>query len=282
MIDGMFGYSFGSVEVGEGENTATATLVEFKPGALQMNLTLQSKIGLNLLFTEALSDATVTLDGVTYTVAELAVKDGYYLLEKAVAPNEATATVYFILNWNGNEHEVPVSIGAYAEALLGSDEHADAHNLAYAMVEYVREIAKDASFLADVAAPEDYVKETLEAVVPGNGGVLLSEIAFQLDDTIAIAVKGDSAAIDGATVTLKIGARTESGTVADGKVIFEGLYVNEFIQDFTVTIGEEIYTYNLANYLDGLTNDTMISGVQALYNYAFHADAYVKTLQNAN
>ena len=277
VVDGMFGYSFNTFVVGEG--APEATLVAFKPGALQMNLTLQSKIGLNLLFTEALSDATVTLDGVTYTVADLAVKDGYYLLEKVVAPNKANDVFYIVVVLNGNEHTVPVSIGAYAEKLLGSEEHADAHNLAYAMVEYVREMTKDESFLASVSAPAGYEEAVLEPVASNNDGTLLEYIAFRLDGTIAIAVKGDANEIDGMKVTLTIAGSNLTATVSGGEAIFEGLYVNEFIRDFTVAIGNETYTYNLANYLDGLTNDQYIAGVQALYNYAFHAAAYVETLQ---
>ena len=75
--------------------------------------------------------------------------------------------------------------------------------------------------------------------------------------------------------------RSEWATVNDdGTVLFEGLYVNEFFGEMTITVAGKTYYYSLANYLHGIGGEN--AGVQALYNYAFHADAYVKALQNAN
>ena len=76
--------------------------------------------------------------------------------------------------------------------------------------------------------------------------------------------------------------RGEYATMKDGCVYFSGLYVNDFFGDMTIKIGNETYTYNLANYLNGMAADADKTAVQALYNYAFYADAYVQTLPKAN
>ena len=279
VVDEVFTYAFTPLTVKESDNNATAKIVAIAPGAIQMNLVLQSKIGLNVLFAEGFEGITVRIDGVTYVLGETDAIDGYFVLDKAIAPNLATNAVTVEIVIGDNTHTLSVSVGKYATAILGSADYQDAHNLTYAMVEYVRVMADQADFLASIAAPADYAKETLTAVASANNGTLLEYIAFQLDGTIAIAVKGNAAEIDGMEVTLAIAGRNLTATVAGGEAIFEGLYVNEFIRDFTVAIGEEIYNYNLANYLDGLTNDQYIAGVQALYNYAYHADAYVQALQ---
>ena len=286
VIDGIFGYSFAPVTVEASEHNAVATLVAYRPNTMQMNLTLQSKIGLNILFAPALSGATVQIGDQVVTLTEYAEGKNYFIVESAIAPNQANETVAVIITFNGYEHVIPVSVGAYAKALLGSEAYAEAHNLTYAMVEYVRAMANDATFLADVAAPAGYEAETLVAASSGNTAGLLNSIAFQLDGTIAIAVKGSSDAA-GKTVTLRMAnGVTKQATVGTEIVIFEGLYVNEFYGDMTLTIEGETYTYNLANYLNGLTQqsapEAQLAGVQALYNYAYHAELYVKQLQEKN
>ena len=281
VIDGVFGYAFDSFKVTEGANNAVATLVAYKPGTLQMSLTLQSKIGLNVFLTEALADATVKIGDKTYVLAELLAADGYYKLEEAIAPNAANGEILITVLLNGNTHVVPVSVGAYAEVLLADAQYADAHALTYAMVEYVRVMTEDAEFLANVEAPAGYETQTLAAAPSGNTAGLLESIAFQLDDTIAIALQGTSEA-NGMEVTLKLATgHVETATVENKKAIFEGLYVNEFYGEMTITIGGETYTYSLANYLNGLTNADAKAGVQALYNYAYYAEEYVTALQNA-
>ena len=278
-IDGYFAYSFADVAVAEGENQAEATLIAYRPGTLQMSLTLQSKIGLNVFVTEALASATVKVGGTLYTLENAA--DGYFKLTKAIAPNVADDAVLVEITIGENTHVVSVGVGAYAEAILASAEYADAHALTYAMVEYVRVMAKNADFLANVAAPAGYETKILTAAPSGNEKGLLESIAFQLDGTIAIALQGTAEA-NGMEVALKLATgRVETATVEGTKAIFDGLYVNEFYGDMTITIGDETYTYSLANYLNGLTNADAQAGVQALYNYAAYAEEYVTALQNA-
>ena len=125
-----------------------------------------------------------------------------------------------------------------------------------------------------------YEEQALVATPSGNTIGLLESIAFRLDGTIAIAVHGTSNAND-KIVTLKLSNNTtHKATMQNGVVVFEGLYVNEFYGDMTISIENETYTYCLANYLNGLTNENAKCGVQALYNYAYHAEEYVKTLQS--
>jgi hypothetical protein len=282
VVDGLFGYAFDSLEVVKGDNVATATLVTYKPGIMQMNLTLQSKISLNVLLAPIFEGATVQLGDTVVTLTQYAEGKNYYIVESAIAPNVADQKVILTITYKGNTHEIPLSIGTYAETILASDAYAAAHELTYAMVEYVRVMAGNENF-ANVAAPVDYKAVTLTAAPSGNTGTLLNSIAFQLDGTIAIALKGDAAAISGKTVTLTLSNnRVEEATVSDtGTVLFEGLYVNEFYGDMTIEIEGETYKYSLANYLNGLTGDAAKASVQALYNYAYYAEQYVLALQEA-
>ncbi len=274
IVDGVFGYTFVDVVVKDGINVAQKTLAAIKPGTLQMNLVLQSKIGVNLFVNTALSNATVKFGGKIYTLADLTASGNYYAFETAIAPNVADEAITVEITIGDNTHIVPVSVCEYAKKILASATYADAHNLTYAMAMYVRVMAKNADFLADVAAPAGYEAKTLEGVAHENDGALLSSIAFRLDETIAIAIQGTTEA-NGRAVTLKLGnGRKVTATVENGTVIFENLYVNEFYGDLTITIENETYTYSLSNYLHGIGGES--TAVQAFYNYAFYADTYVK------
>ena len=279
IVDGVFGYTFGNVTVTTGENKSTIKLAAVKPGTMKMNLTLQSKIGMNLLLSEALAGATVTLNGETFVLSTMVAEGGYYVLATALAPNIADDAIEVTVSINGRVHTLTTGIGSYAKAVLAETEDAEiikAQNLTYAMVEYVRAAAENASFLADVEAPAGYEAQTLTGADSGNKkDGLLSSIAFQLDDTIAIAISGTADA-EGKEVNLVLATgRSERANITDGIVIFEGLYVNEFFGDMTLTVADDDYTYNynLANYLKGIGGES--AAVQALYNYAYYADAYV-------
>ena len=185
---------------------------------------------------------------------------------------------------DGIEHEISVSLEDYAKAILASNDavYAAAHNLTYAMIEYVRAmIPAGKTFCEGVTAPAGYEKKVLDAKESANGEGMLENIAFCLDGTIAIAITGKTEAI-GKTVTLTLATgRIETATVnEDGIVLFEGLYVNEFFGEMTITVAGETYYYSLANYLHGIGGEN--AAVQALYNYAFYADAYVASLKAAN
>ena len=167
------------------------------------------------------------------------------------------------------------------------------------MVEYVRAMT-DNSFCSGVTEPAGYNSFTLEGAASGNTLSLLTNIRFNLSGTIAIEVAGSEAA-EGKAVNLVLATgRSEWGTIVDGSVVFTGLYVNEFFGNMTLkvynVIGEgedatkefikgETYTYSLANYLHGIiengATDNEKAGVQALYNYAHYADAYVAATKPA-
>ena len=302
VIDDVFGYIFADVTgVAAGEQKATATLAATKPGAIGMSLTLQSQIGLNLIMDPDLLAKAGVKVGSTVVAVNTDKNTGKLKATYAVAPTVATGTVTFVITIEGGySHEITVSIAKYAETILSSDAHSAAHNLTYAMVEYVRAMNPDANFLAGVSAPEGYDSFTLEGAASGNTLSLLTNIRFNLSGTIAIEVAGSEAA-EGKAVNLVLATgRSEWGTIVDGSVVFTGLYVNEFFGNMTLKvydvtgegedavkkfIEDEEYTYSLANYLHGIiengATDNEKAGVQALYNYAYYADAYVAATKPA-
>ena len=275
VVDGLFAYGFNSFVVGEGE--AKATMIAMKPGTISMFVTLQSKIGVTLEFSADLIGATIKLGA-----AEVTLTEELLALSQAIAPNAAYGDTVIAIVIGDNTHEISVSLEDYAEILLGSEAYADVHNLTYAMIEYVRAmIPAGKTFCEGVTAPAGYEAQVLVAKESANGEGMLENIAFCLDGTIAIAINGKTEAI-GKNVNLVLAnGRSETETVnEDGTVLFEGLYVNEFFGEMTITVEGEIYYYSLANYLKGIGGES--AAVQALYNYAFYANAYVATLVGAN
>ena len=282
VIDGYFTYGFASFVV-EGDAAPKAILKAIEDGALQMSLTLQDKIGVNLFFAEALADAIVKFGGAEIALADLEVKDGYFKLSTAIAPNVANLDYNVTVVIGENEHVITLSVGTYAEKILATDTYANVHKLTYAMVEYVRAMANDADFLADVQKPAGY-----EAQLPGEAtyekgeNTLLTGLRFNLSGTIALEIKG--AAAKGMEVTLVLAnGRTEVATVDEtGSAIFVGLYVNDFAGEMEITVGEEVYSYSIENYYNALDAVDSKEAIAALYNYAQYAAAYVELLQNAD
>ncbi|MBP3605558.1 MAG: hypothetical protein J6J66_03055, partial [Clostridia bacterium] len=159
LLDQFFTYSYAPFTV-EGDCEAKKTLA-LAEGTVQMSLTLQSQIGVNLYFTEALSGATIMYAGAEIPLAALVAEDGFYKLSDAIAPNVAdqVATVTIVIG--ENEHVLTVGIGAYAKAVLASEDYADVHKLTYAMVEYVRSMV-ESDFLAGVGAPDGYKAQVVD------------------------------------------------------------------------------------------------------------------------
>ena len=273
VVDDYFTYEFKALVVGGGENNAQKRIVSVAEGAVQTSLTLQSQIILNIHVNAALAGATVTVGGETNA---LGLKDGYYVFAKSLVPNDADEAVVIVITIGDNVHTFNVGVADYAKAVLGGEYDEELKNLTYAMVEYVRVMAQNTEFLAkEVEAPADYETMVLVGEASTNNGELLEKIAFRLDNTIEIAVEG--AAAEGKDVNLVLATgRSEWATVSEGIAIFKGLYVNEFFGEMTITVEGETYTYSLANYLEGIGGES--AAVQALYNYAFYAVAYVKTL----
>ena len=276
-VDGAFIYAFQPLTVAKENNNAKAALVGVEKGALQLTLTLQSKIGMNLLMNPDLFANALVSVGENGLVIETDKETGALKASFFVSPNAAGESVTFTITIGENKHNVSLCVENYAAIILASADYADVQNLTYAMVEYVRAVTKNESFCAGAEKPATYEAQKLEAVAPENDGELLKLIAFQMDESIAIAITGTEDA-KGKDVHLVLATtRGEWATVGeDGIALFEGLYINEFFGDMKITIEGETYTYNLANYLYGLGGES--AGVQALYNYAFYADAYVKNL----
>ena len=277
LLDQFFTYSYAPFTV-EGDCEAEKTLA-LAAGTVQMSLTLQSRIGVNLYFSEALSGATIKYAGAEIPLAALVAEDGFYKLSDAIAPNVAdqAATVTIVIG--ENEHVLTVGIGAYARAVLASEDYADVHKLTYAMVEYVRSMV-ESDFLAGVGAPEGYEAQVVdtEKIYDKGENVLLNAISFNLSGTIEIAIEAGTAE-DGAAVTLTLASgRTVTATIEGGVASFEGLYINEFYGDLTISVGDETYSYCIENYHNAM-DEAHKPAIAALYTYAYYAVEYVATLQ---
>ncbi len=289
VVDDIFAYAFESVIVKANENESTATLVAIYPGAIQMSLTLQSKIGLNVLLRkEVFKNANVTLGANDAVVLDEAIEGNYYTVSAAIAPNKANEDITLVIEINGNTHTIPVSVGTYAEALLASNPAEKVQNLTYSMIEYVRAMTKDDDF-CNVEIPNGYRQLlTAEEYVKAEENAILTGIRFSLAETIAIEVAATAAMEERVNLILAEG-RSEwadiEAKVQDEKTvytaIFEGLYVNEFFGDITIEIGGETYTYNLANYYHAMQGSDEKAVIEALYNYAYHAQEYVDSITPA-
>ena len=275
VVDEVFGYSFAPVTVKNGKNDAQKAVAAIRPGTMQMSLTLQSSIGLNLRISEILKDAVVTVDGKTFTLSESV--NGTFLLQTTIAPNVANVPITITVKIGQNLHTFSTGIGAYAKQILSSASYSDVHNLTYAMVEYVRAMTGDQAFLGDVKAPDGYTVKTLVAKAPQNSGTYLTGIRFNLAGTIAIEIAGASAEGKDINIVLATG-RSEHQTIKNGSVIFTDLYVNEFYGEMTIKVDKEVYKYSLENYLAAMDAQADKTVIQALYNYTYHADLYVISL----
>ena len=278
VIDEFFTYSFESFTV-EAENAPVAKLASIASGTVKMSLTLQSQIGVNVFFAEALANATILYGGESFPLSAFTAKDGFYKLSTALAPNVADQVASLTIAIGANQHTITLSVGQYAKTVLDSDDYADVHNLTYAMVEYVRSmVASD--FLAGVGAPEGYKAQVLdtEKIYDKGENKLLNSISFNLSGTIAIAIRGEAEA-EGKVVTLTlVGGRTVTATITDGVATFEGLYINEFFGDLTISVGTETYSYCIENYYNEM-DEAYKGAIAALYTYAYYAVEYVATLQ---
>jgi hypothetical protein len=276
VINTYFLYAFEPLIVTEGGNVAIATLKAIANDTLKMSLTLQDKIGLNLIFAEGLKDAKISVGGTEYTLA--ANEEGKYVITKAIAPNVANAAVEVVITIGDNDHVLYLSVGSYASKVLATDTYADVHNLTYAMVEYVRAMTDDASFLAGVDAPAGYKAQLPgEAAYEKGENKLLTGLRFNLSGTIALEIKG--AAAEGKEVNLVLATgRSERANVVGGSVVFAGLYVNEFAGEMKIFVDGETYTYSIENYYNALNTEDSKEDIAALYNYAQYAQAYVNTI----
>ncbi len=279
VVDSAFGYTFLPLTVVEGENLATAKLTSMKSGAMKMSLTLQSKIGLNLLLSETVfKNATVKIAGKAVELGKS--ESGYYILSHSVAPNVANRAIEIVITIGENEHVIACGIDSYARALIESDAEGiakEAKMLTYAMVEYVRAMTESEDF-CNVSAPAGYVRQVAEAkpYVKAEGNTILSRLRFNLADTIALEIEG---AVGKQVKITFANGRIERGTIGEnGSVILDELYVNDFFGDLVIEVEKETYIYNLVNYLAAMEGESEEAVIFALYNYTFFADLYVQYL----
>ena len=280
IADDLFGYTFSDLTVKEGINRAEKTLAAIRPAAMRMNLTLLGEIRINVfLDAKMLGDADAfAFAGQTYSIADLTAENGCYVISAVIAPSSAAQELNLTVFIGENAHYVPISIEAYAAAILASDEeeYVKAHNVTYAMVEYVRE-ATGAPF-SSCKKPSSYEKQMLVSAPSGNTQGILTEISYRIDTDNAIAIRGTAGYR--VTVTLSTG-RIESAVIGEnGIVLFEGLYINELYGEMTIRAGAEKYTYSLSNYYHACAeNPSVASLIAALHNYTYHAKVYVDLLR---
>ena len=137
VVGGLFGYVFGETLVDSAAVRGNATLAALRPGTLQMSLTLQGQIGLNLYLLEAVGASSITVAGVSYDLSSMKAEGGYYHFIASVSPNLADREISVVIAVGNYEHAASVSIERYASALLASNQYAKAHDLTYAMVEHI-------------------------------------------------------------------------------------------------------------------------------------------------
>ena len=277
VIGGVFGYAFLPTLVDAQTVKGGCRLASLRPDTLRMSLTLQGTIGLNLFLSESLGASSVTVAGITYTLADMKTQGGFYTFVASVSPNLAHIPVTVEILVGEYTHAVPVSIEQYAAAILKTDAYAAVHDLTYAMVRHVE--AQTGTRFARCEAPIGYRRAKPVPVAHANTGTLLDSIAFLPDGTISIALRGQV----GTAVQLSLACgRREYRVMTEGVVIFDKIYINEFFGDMTVRASKdgktEVYTYSLENYLYYQTDPALIEKIELLYNYTYYAHLYVDTL----
>ncbi len=270
-VEGMFVYAYAPFTVGNANCTAEATLVSVVSGSILMDLKLENDITFRIYVPKSAGFVKASMAGVITVLDESAATDGdYYVIGVTFSPSHANESFEIALEGTYS-HSITADLAAYANAVLADDTKASAHNLTYAVVEYVALMAD-----ADIAveAPAGYVAQALvaapsENIKDGN----LSMFALCHDEVITLALTG--------TVGTQVVIAYANGEVANATVGADGTAtvtlgdVSLLAGDITFTAGEEVYTYNLANYLNGQTNELVIAKLKALYNYAYYADQYV-------
>jgi hypothetical protein len=267
----MFVYAYAPFTVGSANCTAEATLVSVVPGSILMDLKLENDITFRIYVPKSAGFVKASMAGVITVLDESAATDGdYYVIGVTFSPSHANESFEIALEGTYS-HSITTDLAAYANAVLADDTKASAHNLTYAVVEYVALMAD-----ADIAveAPAGYVAQALVAAPSENikdGD--LTMFALCHDEVITLALTG--------TVGTQVVIAYANGEVANATVGADGTAtvtlgdVSLLAGDITFTAGEEVYTYNLANYLNGQTNELVIAKLKALYNYAYYADQYV-------
>ncbi len=273
-LDDLFIYAFEPVTADGNPIVAESKIVSFVDGKIAMSLTLENLLIFNLHIAEGTAITEVSFAGKTVALRDLTAEDGYYVLTLAVSPTDAAEILEIVFKTSA-ERAVDFGLESYANTVLADSAYASVHNLTYAVVKYVEAMAGKT---LSVAAPAGYEAQILTAVQSENTAGLLSQFSLRHTEDMAIAIIGEEGTA--VTVTFANGS-TASGNVtvsADEHnlaVVFDHLNILAFIGEMEIVAGSETYSYSLANYLYGLEDDADKEKVQALYNYAFYANAYV-------
>jgi hypothetical protein len=272
VVDGMFVYVFKPVEVGADPVTAEAILVQTVGEKFLLELEITNQIIFRLYVAADCGLKTIEIDGATINFADAAVNDeGYYVLEKAYAPNHAADDISIVVT-GAYKHEFIINLEMYAASIMEHEEFAYYKNLTYALIEYVELMSgKDIA----IDAPEGYEAYVASPEKAENAEGVLSLFSICHDDVITFAVMGKA----GTNVVLTF---NESDTIFEGVIDESGAVTFVFddvkllSETFTFEAGEEIYTYSLENYIYALENADavdadVIEKLYALYNYAEYA-----------
>ena len=211
----------------------------------------------------------VKIGDATYNLADAEIVDGYYVITYVASPSKAADDLVITARGDAGDHEILLGLEDYASAVLADEALADAHNLVYAMVEYVELMSgKDVA----VDAPEGYEAYVAAPEQAENAEGDLTLFAICHDETITFAVMGKVGA--NVVLTFVNGETLEAAVDENGAAVFEFSRVDLIADSFTFTVGEQTYTYSLANYIFEQSNEDVIAKLRALYNYAAYAANY--------
>ncbi len=277
-LDGMFIYSFKPVTVGAEDVTAEIEAMKgIVSGKALLSIAAESEIRFILTISVDTTINVVKIGDETFNLADAEIVDGYYVISYVASPSKAADTL--VITARGTyDHEIALGLEDYASAVLGDASLAAAHNLVYAMVEYVELMSgKDVA----VDAPAGYEKVSVVPKASENAQGILYLFAICHDEQITFAVTGE--VNTKVTLTLGNGTQMEKTIGDEGAATFTVTQVFALSEAFTLETENETYTYSLENYIYALENAesgaadaSVIAKLEALYNYVSYAAAYVK------
>jgi hypothetical protein len=270
ILDGMFVYAFKPITVGAEAVTAEIEFKSVVAGKALIELEANNTITFRLLVAADAGLTEVVFAGKTFDLTLRAPVDGYYVLSYVASPSDAADTLAISAK-GAYEHTLALDIEDYASAVLADAALASAHNLVYALVEYVELMSgKDIA----VDAPAGYVAKSVTPVASENvkDGVL-QLFAICHDEKITIAVSGTAGQPVSFAYEWDDTIKTKP-IEANGYATFEIDTVAILSGNFIFYTDGATYTYSLANYINAIDNEVVVAKLQALYNYAAYAAAY--------
>ncbi len=275
-VDGIFVYKYVSFVVGSENMTAEATLESVVTGNLLMGLEVQNTITFKIYIPKSAGFERIDMGGVVTVLDETAAVEGdYYVISATYSPSKAADAVAIALI-GAYSHSFSLTIEDYANAVLGDETQAAAHNLVYALIEYVELMA---GCDVAVAAPAGYEAVKLVGVESTNGVTNdLTMFSLLHDEELYVALIGTASK----TVEVRYANNATANALIsdDGTVMLPVASVSALAGEFSFTVEGESYTYSLANYLFELqaaetVDEAVVAKLKGLYNYAYYADLYI-------